>query len=135
MMLLDTLLIGSTTNLNLSSTERESIMSDNMNFKELEEKLNKIPEDAECPISLIKEYKNLIKKTANLDEREISVFSTRYPTMLKMILECNDTNLLDLFLEKLADVQKGEQELKAVENDLAHILNNKYVIPKLNEKK
>jgi hypothetical protein len=102
--------------------------------KELEEKLKQIPEDSECPIELIKEYKDALKN-GSIDESSIPVFSSRYPTLMKMIIECQDLNLLDLFLEKLSEIQSGNNELKAVENELAHILNDKYVVPKLKEKK
>lgn len=105
-----------------------------MSVQELEQRLSAIPEDAECPISLIREYKDAIKKVGGVRESDVPIFSERYPTILKMILEVNDLKMLDLFLDQLATVQSGNSELKAVESDLAKVLNNKYVIPKITKR-
>lgn len=99
-------------------------------FKELEAQLKSLPEGEPCPAEVIREYVKLLR-SGSFSEEDVPVFADRCPTLLKMITSGVDLSILDTFLYKLDKVKEGKQEMKEAEKDLASVLNETYVKPKL----
>ena len=108
-----------------------------MSFRNLEEQLQLALNQDEntCPCDIIRSYRDLFKKSKNVTQEEVPVFAERFPTLFKMVSEGTDLQMLDIFLSRLEAVQRGDKQLKETEEDLAHLLNEKYVVPKLKEAK
>ena len=77
-------------------------------------------------------------KKYHIDEYEkklaeyVPAFKEEYPFLFKMIISGQDLSMLDLFLDNIESIDKGEKSLNDVRNDLGQILHNKYVKDKLN---
>lgn len=105
-------------------------------MQDLENELKNYPEGIQCPSDLVRRYCSVIteKYSRNCTESECPLFSNRYPTLFKMLNNSSiDLDILDLFLDRLEGVQEGKEELKEAEKDLASVLNERYVVPKLRE--
>jgi hypothetical protein len=94
--------------------------------------------------NIINKYVKLIQDKMNTDEMKflkkfhqdeyqtvmeefIPEFYKEYPSLFNMIIKGNDLSMLDLFLNKLDDIDQGKNTLDAVRQDLGKILHNKYV--------
>jgi hypothetical protein len=100
--------------------------------------------DIEMILKTVEEIKkeiNLIKLTKNdsLDiELEISTkfpnFYESHPFLVKKVCKGDDLTMLYEMLNKLQDVEKGDETLTAVETNLGTKLADKYLYPNLKKK-
>ena len=104
-------------------------------MEDLERQLSSLPEGYHCPNDLIRQYKDKIIQLKITDPEKVPIFFEKYPTVFNMIVKGGDLSFLDLFLERIEHVQSGKEDLKEVEKQLAGVLNDKYVVPKLAEAK
>lgn len=103
---------------------------------DLENQLRLLPPPEEgglCPTDLIRQYAKLIREQNIVDPGQVPVFSSRYPTIFDMICKGGDLSLLDLFLNKIDKIKQGKEVLENTEKELANVLNDRYVVPKLAE--
>lgn len=99
---------------------------------DLEQKLATYTSSSSCPVPLIREYCDRI--LSGYPVEKLPLFAERFPVLLKMLTTKNqDLSILELFLDRLEKVQDGQEDLKETEKDLAVVLNEKYVVPKLKE--
>ena len=97
--------------------------------------------------NIINQYVKLIQDKMNTDEmiflnkfhqdeyqtameEFVPEFYNEYPSLFNMIIKGNDLSMLDLFLNKLDDIDQGKNTLDDVRTDLGQILHNKYVANK-----
>lgn len=102
--------------------------------KEFADFVSKNGED-KCPTELVRRYYSIIVSSKDVvTADDAPIFHSRFPTLFNMITSKTcDRHLLDIFLAQLDKVQTGTKQLEDTEKDLAYILNEKYVVPKLRQ--
>jgi hypothetical protein len=76
-------------------------------------------------------------KKFHIDEYEkkladyVPAFKEEYPFLFKMIISGQDLSMLNLFLDNIDSIDKGEKTLNDARNELGEILHNKYVKNKI----
>lgn len=98
--------------------------------------------------TLIIEYVNLIKQKMNTPEMQkmklennykymkimrefLPSFYEKYPKLYKKIIQGDNLEHLELFLNKFDDIESGKVSFNDAREDLGQILHDKYVAPKL----
>jgi hypothetical protein len=102
--------------------------------KEFVEFVSKNGED-KCPTELIRRYYSILSSSKHpVTADNVPMFHSRFPTLFNMIsAKSCDKHLLEVFLAQLENVQSGKKQLEETEKDLACILNERYVVPKLRQ--
>lgn len=101
---------------------------------DLERQLGEMPapeEGGHCPIDLIRRYRDFIVAHAVTDPAQAPVFSGRYPALFRVISTGAPSEVLDLFLHRMERIQQGHEDQMQVEKDLAKVLHERYVVPKI----
>lgn len=97
----------------------------------LENMLADVKEDQPLPADLVRAYRDLICGS-NIPTETIPRFCARCPTLYRMMTSPNrDLSMLDTFISRLDDLNKGRDDLGSIEKRLAHALNDRFVTPEV----